>query len=413
MSDSYPIRPINDSELPVFAQVAHLAFNSARPAEGMVELDRLVFEAERSLAAFDGGQPVGTTVAYSFGLTVPGGSVDAAGVSFVAVLPSHRRRGILTSLMNRQLADIAAGGEPVAVLFASESAIYGRFGYGSAAHHLAFLIRRGDGLPRVPDPALRLRLAEPKEVIKDLRAVYEPVMEGRPGMITRNDAWWNASLADPEFARDGFSALRCVLAEDQSGPRGYALYATKLDWDSDAIPNGELVVYELHGIDPAASAALWADLLSRDLMGAVRVRRRPVDDPLLHQLADPRRARATIADGLWVRLVDLPAALRRRRYACPLDLVIEVADDLLPSNAGRWRLRAGGLGDLAEPSCERTTADADITLGISALGAAYLGGTRLGSLASAGLASEGRAGAIRELSAAMWWDPAPWSPMAF
>jgi predicted acetyltransferase len=172
-------------------------------------------------------------------------------------------------------------------------------------------------------------------------------------------------------------------------------------------------VRELHGTDPAASAALWADLLSRDLLSKVIAVQRPVDDPLLHQLADTRRARTTLADCLWLRLVDLPAALRRRRYACPIDLVIEVTDDLLPANAGRWRLAAGGLADQGVPRCERSTADADVTLDVSALGAAYLGGTRLGGLARAGLIVEHRPGAVAALSTAMSWDPAPWTPSNF
>ncbi len=416
MSDSYPIRPVDQSELPAFAQVAHVAFRTAWPFDGLLELDRMVFEAARSLAAFDGNQPVGTAAAYSFGLTVPGGAVDAAGVTFVAVLPSHRRRGILSALMARQLADVAAGHEPVAVLLASESPIYGRFGYGTATHDLSFVIRRGEGLLRVPEiagPAPRLRLAEPKDAVKDLKVVYDTVLAGRPGMISRNDAWWDRVLVDKEFARNGHSTLQCVIAADDAGPRGYALYSAKPDWDDHHVQGGELHVRELHGTDPAACAALWGDLLSRDLISEVTAGQRPVDDPLLHQLTDARRARAILTDCLWVRLVDLPAALRMRRYACPVDLVIEVTDDLLPANAGRWRLQAGGLADQGVPRCQRSTAGPDVTLDVSALGAAYLGGTRLGGLASAGLISEHRPGAVAALSAAMWWDPAPWTPMEF
>ncbi len=129
--------------------------------------------------------------------------------------------------------------------------------------------------------------------------------------------------------------------------------------------------------------------------------------------ADPRRARATYADGLWIRVVDLPGALTQRRYACDVDVVIEVADDRLPANGGRWRLQAGGLGDEAKPACDRTTAEPDLALPISALGAAYLGGTRLGGLVAAGVISERRAGTVAALSAAMWWDPAPWAPTHF
>src|SRR5262249_11057257 len=162
-----------------------------------------------------------------------------------------------------QLADVAAGGEPVAVLLASEAAIYGRFGYGAATQHLAFEIKRGDGLPRVPHPAgpaPRLRLVQPKDAIKDLKAAYDTVLASRPRMLARNDAWWDHELFDEEYTRDGRSPLRCVVASGDTGPCGYALYASKPDWDADHLPAGELVVYELHGTDPAAWAALWGDL---------------------------------------------------------------------------------------------------------------------------------------------------------
>jgi predicted acetyltransferase len=421
MVQDYPIRPIDDSELPAFGEVAHHAFASSWPADQMVDHDRMVFMPERSLAAFDGGRIVGTAVAYPFGLTVPGGAVDAAAVSFVSVLPSHRRRGILSALMRRQLTEVSQGTQPVAALFASEAAIYGRFGYGSAAPSQSFDVRRGDGRVQIPvasgsaaaDEVPVLRLAEPKAAVKELAEVYDAIRRGRPGMITRDERWWNYVLADPEFARDGESPLRGVIAEGRSGPRGYAVYTTKSAWDGDGVPCGALIVHELFGIDPVASAALWADMLSRDLMGEVTARRRPVDDPLPYLLPDPRRVRSRASDGLWIRIVDLPAALRRRRYSCQVDVVIEVVDDLLPANSGTWRLVAGGPADQSEPACDRSAAPTDIRLPVSALGAVYLGGTRLGGLAAAGLITELRPGAITALSAAMWWDPAPWSPIMF
>jgi predicted acetyltransferase len=419
MDVSYPIRPVGNAELPVFGQVPDQAFNSSVPPAKMLEFDRLVVEPERTLVAFDGDQAVGTTLAFSFGLTVPGGDiVGAAGISGVAVLPTHRRRGILSSLMRRQLTDIAAGSEPLAALFASESAIYGRYGYGSAAEQYGFTFNRGDGRLRpLQGAAARsgptLRVTEPRSAIAEMKAIYEAMRPTRPGMLTRHDGWWEASVADPEFLREGNSPLRCVIAEDESGPRGYALYAAKPDWGRDGMPAQVLFIRELLWTDPASAAALWADLLSRDLVIEIRTRMRPADDPIQHLLVDPRRARTRVSDGLWIRIVDLPEALMRRRYTCSVDLVIEVADPQLPANEGRWRLVAGGLADDAKPTCERTSADPDVTMPVAALGAAYLGGARLGGLAAAGLVTEHRPGALAELSAAMWWDPAPWSPMMF
>jgi predicted acetyltransferase len=318
--------------------------------------------------------------------------------------------------MRRQLDEIAAGSEPLATLFASESAIYGRYGYGQAAPDAAFTFHRGDGqlrpLPEGTLPAPKLRLADPKDSLAEMKAVYEAMRPTRPRMLTAHDGWWNAQVADLGFMREGNTPQVCVIAEDETGTRGYALYVVKPEW-ANGLPEQVLTVRNLYWTDPAACAVLWTDMLTRDLVGQVHARVRPVDDPILHMLADPRRARSRVFDGLYVRIADLPAALRLRTYASAVDVVIEVTDELLPANAGRWRLQAGGPGDGGKPVCERTTADADISIPVTALGAAYLGGTRLGGLAAAGQVVEHRPGALAELSTAMWWDPAPWSPLAF
>jgi predicted acetyltransferase len=244
------------------------------------------------------------------------------------------------------------------------------------------------------------------------------VLAGRPGLFVRNESWWQRTIYDPLEDRHGASPLRCVLAEDESGPRGYALYSAVRQPDAEPfLPSDVLTVHELMAADPAASAALWTNLLSRDLTSELRAFLRPVDDPLLFQLADPRRARPQPADGLWVRIIDVPAALAGRRYSCPVDVVIEVRDDILPANTGRWRLTtAAGAGEAGRglaASCVRVTSAADLALDVTQLGAAYLGGTRLGTIAEAGLVTELRPGAVRQLSAAMSWDPAPWCPTIF
>jgi predicted acetyltransferase len=411
------LRPITPDEFDAFGDVPTQAFNdTAWPPEAM-EQERVIFEFDRSLAAFDGDAIVGTTAAYSFRLTVPGGSADAAGVTFVSVLPSHRRRGILSAMMRHQLADIAGRGEAIAALFASESAIYGRYGYGCASGQLRLTIRRGEGAlhPAARGTGhgpVRLRATQPAKLRAELAKVYDYVLPHRPGMTARDERWWQAILADPEVSRRGWTALKAVLAEDDSGPRGYALYRTKPDWADDGLPSGSLSVQELMAADAAATAALWTDLLTRDLIDEVVATHRPVDDPLLDMLADRRRARAYLTDGLWIRLIDLPAALRQRRYSCAADIVLEVTDELLPANAGRWRLQCPGP-DGETASCERTTAAADIALPVAALGAGYLGGTRLGALAAAGLVTERKHGALARLSAAMHSDPAPWCPLVF
>ncbi|MBV9857722.1 MAG: GNAT family N-acetyltransferase [Streptosporangiaceae bacterium] len=421
MAHPYPIRPVTDDEFDAFFAVNEHAFHGGPMTESERPLVRARFEADRSLAAFDRTTIAGITGIYSFQMCVPGGLVPAAGVTMVAVLPTHRRRGILRSLMHRQLADIRDRGEPVAALWASEAPLYGRYGYGRATWQATFSFRRAEGgiAPDAPaDPALRLRIADPAAVRPELSKVYDTVLPSRPGFFMRNDAWWDRTLSDPAGDRHGFGPLRCVLAEDDGGPRGYALYAGHGRWEEGTfLPDSLLAVRELIAADPAAGAALWADLLSRDLVTELTARLRPADDPLLFQLADPRRARPRVADGVWVRIIDLPAALTRRAYSCPVDAVIDVTDDLLAGNAGRWRLRAPGPAATASGeqavTCERTEAPADVALGVRELGAAYLGGTRLGSLAAAGLVTENRPGTLAPLSAALSWDPSPWCPVIF
>jgi predicted acetyltransferase len=428
MAPVYPVRAISEGEFAAFYAVMEHAFNSPHPTAEELRHEIGVFEFDRSLAAFDGTGIVGTAAALTLDMTVPGGAAQMAGVTAVSVLPSYRRRGILTSLMHRQLADIRDRGEAVAALFASEAAIYSRYGYGAATGELELTIRRGEGAIRATagtpgagrlacEP--RLRIAQPGDVTAEMAKVYEAVRGDRPGMQARDDRWWDNVLWDPEHRRSGNSPLRCVIAEDDEGPRGYALFSARPEWGGDGLPGGVLKVRELMATDPATHAAVWTDLLTRDLVSEVSAWCRPVDEPLLYLLADPRRARPRLVEGLWIRLVSVPRALTIRRYSCAVDVVIEVVDDLLPENSGRWRLRAPGLAvgrdpaDAEPATCERTSAAADVILPVQSLGAAYLGGTRLSGLAAAGLAQQARPGALAALSAALSWEPAPWSPTGF
>lgn len=417
MATTFQVRPIAEAELPAFEYVDQQAFNG-RPDSPRSRANWLArLELDRTLGAFDGTTLAGVTGVYSLRMRVPGAMAAVAGVSMVAVLPSHRRRGALSALMRQQLADIADRGEALAALFASETPIYGRYGYGRASWHLSLRLAHGDGQLAAgapADPSIRLRIAEPRAAQAEMGKVYELAMAARPGLFARTDPWWDRLTHDPDSDADPL--MRCVLAEDDSGPRGYALFTSEGRWEEDAfLPDGVLYVREAITLDPAAAAALWADLLSRDLIRTFRLPMRPVDDPLLNLLADSRLSRPRLADGLWVRLVDVGRALAQRRYACPVDVVIEVTDELVPQNHGRWRLTAATI---ASPSgfagtCERSTARADLALPVQALGAAYLGGTRLGSLAAAGQVTEITPGSVAALSTAMSWEPAPWCPMIF
>jgi predicted acetyltransferase len=417
--DTYPIRLVAEDELAAFLAVDQHASHGTPMSERAHANFLARLEFGRTLAAFDGDTIVGSAGAFSFQMRVPGAMAAVAGVSLVAVLPSHRRQGILSALMRRQLADVSERGEAVAVLFASESGIYGRYGYGRASWHAAYRLRRGEGTlaPGAPaDPGLRLRIAEPRSARAELAQVYDLALAERPGLYARTEPWWDRLLTDLHSEDGSSQQIRCVLAEDDSGPRAYAVFTSTECWDEDAgLPQGVLEVSEAIAADPAATAALWDNLLSRDLVSEFHARMRPVDDPLLYLLADPRRVRSGVSDGLWVRLVDVGSALAQRHYASPVDVVIEVADELCPQSAGRWRLAAGAGAAPAgfRATCERTTAPADVALPVSALGAAYLGGTGLTAMADAGLVTEATPGSLAALSTAIAWEPAPWCPMTF
>lgn len=405
-----PIRPATTDEFAGLARVIEYAFGEA-PDEETAGRERELLEFDRTLAAFDGDAIVASAAAYSYDMTVPGGSVPTAGVTWVSVLPTHRRRGILTALMRRQLDDIKeAGREPIAALWASEPAIYGRFGYGAASVSVGLTVpRSANRLRAVPGTdGLRVRLVEPAESVPLVLPVYDHERGRRPGMFALSDKLQQMRNYVPERAREGASPVRVVLVEDDEGVRAYARYTTKAHWSAGG-PDTTVVVREVQGRDAAALATVWAYLLDIDLAARTEIRNRPVDDPLLGLLVDPRRAQPTLGDGLYVRIVDVGAALAARTYAAPVDVVLEVRDDFCPWNTGRWRL----VGDATGARCERTEDAADLGLDVRELGATYLGGTSLHGLADAGLVTEHSPGAVRELSAGLRHEPAPWCPLVF
>ncbi|MGW3350356.1 GNAT family N-acetyltransferase [Nonomuraea rubra] len=407
---TYPIRPIDEAEWPAFSRVNEEAFGWM-PHPKQAERFKAQTEFGRTLAAFDGEQIVGVTGIFSLPMTVPGGQLPVAGVTAVSVLASHRRRGVLSSLMRRQLADIRERGESVAALYASESLIYGRYGYGRAAAELALKIdtRHSAFVPGAPqDPSLRLRVARPADVRPELEKLFASIVPHRPGRYERKPEFWTSVLADEEYDQRGNGPLRSILAEDDHGVRGYALFRIKPSWDETAIPDGTLKLQELEAADPAAYALLWRSVLDRDLVSTVEAGR-PLDDPLIALVADQRRLRARWFDELWVRVVQIDQALTGRAYSAPVDVVIEVEDDVCPWNARRWRLTA----DLTGAECKPVDEEPDVTLPVAALGSAYLGDGTLGEQLGAGLLREHSSGAVRRLATAMSWSPKPWAGLTF
>jgi len=403
------IRPVTADELPAFLRAGEAAFHEDVTQE---EIDQALplFEPERTLAAFDGPDIVATTGIFTRELTIPGALLSVAGVTAVGVLPTHRRRGLLTELMRRELDDVRAAGEPVAALWASEPVIYGRFGYGLAARHAELTVRSGGARlrPGIPAPEGRTVLLEPKAAVDRIAPLYDRVRRGRVGHLDRPGPWWGKRIDDPESRRDGRGALRAAVHEAPDGTvDGYVLYGVKLDW-SDG-PTSTVMVRELVADGPAATAAVWSYVIGLDLTRTVELWPVPVDEPIADLIEGPERSRMQLGQNLWIRLVDVDAALAARTYGAPFEVVFEVDDAFCPWNTGRHRL----VWDGAAATCARTDAAADIALGAADLGAAYLGGTSLAALASIGRVREQRAGAVEPVAHAFRITREPWCPEIF
>jgi len=402
------IRPITPDQFGDFVVAAESAFGH-RPTPEELDVYRKVFEFERSFAAFEAGTIVATAGVASFRLTVPGGTLPMAGVTAVAVRPTHRRQGLLTMLMRRQLDDVRDERESVAGLWASEGAIYQRFGYGLSAWLGRFEIDRPrTAFARPVRWKGSVRQVERDEAMALFPHVHQRVVERYPGMIGRTRAYWDHDYADLEHHREGASPLFFAVYESAEGPEGYVAYRVKVDWP-ESIPSNTVHVRELMAVTTEAYAALWRFCFDMDLVGTIESWGRPAEEPLLHMLAHPRALRFRLGDALWLRLVDLPAALAGRRYASEGRVTFEVRDWFCPWNEGRFELEGGPDG----ASCRPTNKPAEFIVDAADLAAAYLGGTRLRALQRAGRVEEIEAGALARADAMFTWDPSPWCAQLF
>lgn len=405
------LRPIDRTELPAFYRTLSEVFGED-PDDRDRELLAPVFEPERSLAAFDGGEVVSTAGIYTRDLTVPGGPRPAAAVTFVSVQSTHRRRGLLTSMMRHQLTGLHSDQqEPVAVLWASEGGIYGRFGYGVAARQLAWDGRK-DKLrirPGVSTGTGRVVLVAAEKARPHEQAVYEALRPASVGFLSRPGAWNDRLAADPAHVRGGATARRHALHTEQDGSvTGYATYRVKTE-GGPGRNESELRVEDVFATTPQAYAALWQFLAGIDLVPNMSRRKAPLDDPLQQIVADGRALAGSVYDSLWVRLADVGRALATRTYAQAVDVVLDVRDEFCPWNSGRWRLS----GDAGGAVCAPTQDPADLALSSTELGAVYLGGPTLAALGAAGLVTESRAGALAAASRAFAGDRQPFSPEVF
>jgi predicted acetyltransferase len=362
-------------------------------------------EIERVHAAFEGDRAIGGAGAFSYRLSVPGGgSVPAAGVSVVGVLPTHRRRGVFRSLMREQLEDCRERGDAAAFLWASEGTIYGRFGYGLASRIGAMTLPRERTSFAEPfEPRGTVRLVDLEEAARTFPPLYEQVFAQRPGMFSRSKEWWETRrLFDDPARRRAGPKHRAVLELDGE-PAGYAIYNVKQDWMGGST-KGVVTITEVVTPTPEAARELWRWLFDFDWTSEFSADLLPLDHELFMLLAEPRRMQFTVNDGVWVRLIDVGAALSARSYNDG-EIVLEIEDAFLPENAGRWRITPAGA--------ERTDDAADIRLDVTGVGTVYLGGFSFRDLVRGSRAQELTEHAATRADALFHTDREPWCAEIF
>jgi predicted acetyltransferase len=397
------IRNPSAEDLRAAMEATHVSFAEALSDEHF-ERHRKMLELNRFYAAYDGALPVGTAADFAFRLTVPGGELAAGGVTWVGVMPSHRRRGILRQLMRRELDDIHERGEPLAILWASEAAIYGRFGYGiaaptaqMAADKARFMLRDD----RAPEG--RVRIVQLDEALEPCMHVYDAVRPTIPGFTARSaELWTTFRLADPEDWRRGASPKYCAVVELDGAPAAYALYRIKQDWQH-GFSQSEVRLVETLASSPTAERELWRFIFGIDLIARVDGRIDPAS-PLFLMVVDPRSLHLRVSEGLWLRLVDVEAALAGRSYAADGEVVLEVRDEFCPWNEGRYRVGS---------RLERTQDAADLELDVADLASVYLGAFTFSRLAAAERVRELKEGAIARADALFHTARPPYCPEDF
>ena len=391
--------PRDDERAGLFAVLDRAFGGEASPAEveGALAAARKTMPLDRIFGAYEEGRAVGLSAAWPFALTIPGGELACGGVTWVGVVPTHRRRGLARELMRRQLDDQHERGEPLAALWASESGIYGRYGYGMAAlvdtidaDRASFAFRDDNGAEG------RVRIVDRDEALELMPPVYHRVRAGRAGMLSRSADWWaEQRLATYWDTGDAGTRFHAIL-ELEGAPEGYAIYRIKVKWE-DSIPDNTVSVGEALATSPRAAREIWRFLFSIDLTTRVSCRTLDPAAPLFLGVGDPRRLRPGYGDGLWLRLVDVDAALRARSWNGADALVAEVRDGFCPWNEGRHRVGAGAGRADGEP---------DLVLDVADLASLYLGGIDAGRLHAAGRIEERTPGAV-ERAAALFRTPLP------
>ena len=400
------LRRCVEGEFGRYLRVCESAFGRGVTQQEVTRWSRVV-DPPRLLGAFDEETLVGTAGAYALTVAVPGGAVPAAGVTMVGLLPSHRRQGIFKRLMRELLADAHAHGEFIAVLWAAEGGIYPQFGFGLGSKNARVQIETASAAFRGRFEAVgRSRLVSLRDAHNSVAPVYERVYTATPGMLARSPAWWDAyRLGDPEHERGGGGPMHCCIMQIGGRDEAYALYRFHPSYEH-RLHHDWLEIVEVMACSSVAEKEIWHYLLGMDLVERVHADFLPEDHPLLLTLAEPGRLRMTLCDGLWLRLVDVEAALRARTYAPTGTLVIDIRDDLCAWNTGSFRIEGGPGGK----QVERTAEDPELSLGVDDLAAVYLGAFTFDDLLRAGRVDELSAGAVMRASLLFQRSRAPWCP---
>ncbi|MDI1445685.1 GNAT family N-acetyltransferase [Polyangium sp. 6x1] len=405
---SIEIRLLGPEHTDEFAHPILTAFGLP-PSPERAERARRLPEFATRIGAYDGNTIVGAAGAFAFDFSTPGGgTVPTSGLTMVSVIPTHRRRGILRKLIERQLADARERGQPIASLWATEATIYGRFGYGIAALAGDVSIERGHsafvGSP-VPFDA---QFVSEAEALERMPPVYERARRAAPCMPSRSPGWWSLRrVLDVESARAGSGPLQRVMFRIDGRDEGYALYRVRLEFMDTQIPSVTVTVQEAMGATPAGTRAVWRYLCDIDLATRINATCLPPDHPLFLLLAEPRRLHYRAYDSVWVRIVDVPSALAARRYGAEGTIVIEVDDPFCPWNTGRYRLDAGAS------RATRTEEPWDLRVSAAALGSAYLGGFSFSRLAEVGGVEARTEGALERADRMFVAPRLPYCPEIF
>ncbi len=410
------IRAPREEEFPAILRTSSVAFGEEATAED-AEVYRTSFPFDRALCAYEGGDMVATSAALPMELTLPGQrALPAAGMTWIATLPTHRRRGLLRRLMTSHFVQMVERGEPLSLLLASEGSIYSRFGYGPATNILSFSVERPYAVFSCPVTNRgRLSLLSDEEAAAELPPLYDDLRLLQPGMVRRPIFWWPHYLHDPVGAREGATKMYHVKHETVPGVAdGYASYRIKEAWSGAATPAGEVQVVEVIAANPDVYKVLWDYLLNTDLSQTTSCWRGRVDEPLRWLLADPRRFETkAMADDLYLRLHDVPRALSARGYRASGELVLAVTEEFFPHpSETRYLLRADPAA-LPGAECSHTQREPDLAISIDYLAAAYLGGVSFRTLATAGRARELTPGAIEQADKMFSTEVAPFCSTMF